>query len=203
MTTIAMTDFAAGRHFMNPDFGGTKVPGTPEHFLQQVTDAMLFDARFCEVPQVVQADGFAPFVRHFFIKVGPEFAAGTLAGVIATEGIEDMLQTGYELRERALEGELPYLTRWFPREHVTVPEAEWLDLVCYSRAQLEEEGMPIEADWGIVSINSEPLPQESPPTPATLLRNAQGKEYGGNGQPIDRERFLAAVAHWTRYAIVR
>ena len=203
MTTIAMTAFAAGRHFMNPEFGGTKVPGTPEHFLQQVADAMLFDARFCEAPrrQVVQADGFAPFVRHFFIKVGPDFAEGTLAGVIATEGIEDMLQTGYETRR---EGELPYLARWFPREHVTVPQAVWLDLVCYTKAQLKGEGIDIgDADWGIVSINSEPLPQESPPAPATLLRNALGVAHGGNGVPVDRELFAAAVDFWTRYASVR
>ena len=186
---------------MNPDFGGTKVPGTPERFMQQVTDAMLFDTPEGEQPPVVEAEGSAKFVRHFFIKVGPEFAEGTLAGVIPVAGIEDMLDSGYETRR---EGELPYLTRWFPREHVTVPEAVWLDLVCYSRAQLAEEGIDIgSADWGIVSINSEPLPQESPPAPATLVRNALGVDFGGNGTPIDGDQFQKSVDFWSRFAIVR
>jgi len=198
MTPIVLTGFAADRHFTNVTTGGTKPAATAEAFMAAVNEAVQTDA-------IVEAPGFAPFVKHVFVPVDV-VAPGTLTGVIETEGIEDMLKTGYETRR---EGELPYLTRWFPRKYIRdmpsyVGEAIWLDLVCYSKAQLKEEGMDIgDADWGIVSINSEPEPKESPPTPATLVRNAMGIEGGGNGVPVDPKLHAQAVEYWTRYAIVR
>ena len=38
--------------------------------------------------------------------------------------------------------------------------------------------------------------------PITILRNALGKEEGGSGVPLDRTKYLEAVAYWKDHITV-
>jgi hypothetical protein len=39
--------------------------------------------------------------------------------------------------------------------------------------------------------------------PITMLRNALGKEHGGSGVPLEREKYLKSVEFWSRHAAVK
>ncbi|MCH9834108.1 DUF3228 family protein [bacterium] len=182
--SIATTKFAAGRHF-NPDFAGTKIAShSPAGF-----DAFLDGAHFVEGAK-------AGFVKHVFVRNFTDAMSGVAK---ITDANRHHLRSEYRARR---EGELPVLTRWFPKGTVVVERCEWLHLVLYSREQLAAEGMEIEADWGIVSINSATAPEAAPLGPAAQMRNALGTEQGGNGKPLDPEAYAAGVAYWNQWATV-
>lgn len=73
-------------------------------------------------------------------------AAGETGGTVAcwpaglhycnTPSLAPTLPTGYTRRRPE---ELAVLTRWFPVGSVTPTEAAWLDVILYSREQLEKE----------------------------------------------------------------
>lgn len=196
MNKIGMTRFAL-RHW-DPAFAGTKVVGmTPDEFVAFVNEALANWA--------VMQDGYAPFCKHVFLVNQTE----TLAGVAEiTLSNQHLLRSGYEARR---DGELPVLVRWFNHADVTPPRAIVLDVILYSREQLEQEdaGKPKEerdvpdAEWGVVSINAEMQAAEAPMPPTTMVRNALGKDEGGSGVPLDREAYMRAVEYWGKYAVVR
>jgi|TARA_R110001583_G_scaffold16234_5_gene66169 hypothetical protein len=185
---IVMTGFAAGRHFDNPEFGGTKIPTTIDSFLDKVNT-------LAETADL--ADGYAPFCKHLFA----ENFTGALSGVVEITSRNDMrLHTGYVARR---EGELPILTRWFDSLDVDLEPAPYLDVILYSAEQLKQEGIEIDGEWGIVSINSVSSAAEDPMPPITMMRNALGKEQGGSGVPLDAEEYQRAVEFWSNHATVR
>ena len=101
------------------------------------------------------------------------------------------------------------MTRWFSREQVEAPPADYLDIILYSREQIEkenaatgEENLPNGSDfpWGIISIKAQDVDQELPMQPITMLRNALGKIEGGSGVPLDRGKYQAAVDYWRNRA---
>lgn len=186
---IGITKFAT-RQF-SAEFKGTKVLMTPAELLSVANKALAEGA--------VLQPGYAPFCKHLFLaNPGP-----TKAGVARIDSSnEHMLRSGYEARRPQ---ELPVLSRWF--EGLEAPRAEFLDLILYSRRQLEEEGedgtLPPEAEWGIVSINGELEEAETPMPPVTMMRNALGKAEGGSGVALDREAYAKSVAYWSAHATVR
>jgi hypothetical protein len=186
---IAMTDFAAGRHF-DPTFAGTKIGShTPEAFTEALNT---------RVDGVVEAPGYAPFCKHLFVRNFTDAVSGV---VRITDENRAKLKVGYKARRPE---ELPVLESWFDAADVERGEAGWLDLVLYSRAQLAEEGieLPEGAEWGIVAILSATSPEEAPMKPITMMRNALGKEHGGSGAPLDPEAYERAVAYWSEWATV-
>ncbi|KNC53038.1 flagellar associated protein [Thecamonas trahens ATCC 50062] len=74
---------------------------------------------------------------------------------------------------------------------ITVPKADFLDIILYSSAQIakEHEAMPSgdppppadSYDWGIISIKGQAVNYEIPMNPITMMRNALGTESGGSG----------------------
>ena len=40
-------------------------------------------------------------------------------------------------------------------------------------------------------------------TPMTMMRNALGKEEGGSGVPLDKEKYKEAVAYWSVHALIK
>jgi hypothetical protein len=99
--------------------------------------------------------------------------------------------------------------RWFPRSAISVPDALWLDLILYSRDQVEKEasamqrGPTTEAyEWAIISIKGQLEDFETPMSPITAMRNALGKEEGGSGTPLNRSKYLEAVAYWEKHASI-
>ena len=39
-------------------------------------------------------------------------------------------------------------------------------------------------------------------TPITMMRNALGKEEGGSGVPLEREKYMESVKHWQTHAVI-
>lgn len=157
-------------------------------------------------------DGYAPFCKHLFIV--NDFLPDIKVNVMPiTSDNEHLLRTKYEARN---EKELPVLVRYFPKELVSssmdLPTAKYLDLILYSREQIQQEnaaqGTITNSDdeelapWGIVSIKAQDIDMELPMTPITAMRNALGKEEGGSGIPIDRKAYMEAVDYWKDKATI-
>ena len=186
---INLTDFAIGRHFRDPNFSGTKIPQLHQSsFLIKVNEAAV---------NTELVDGYAPFCKHLFIENWTD----ALHGVVKiTDRNEQLLHTGYVARR---EGELPVLSRWFDALDVDLKPAPYLDIILYSAEQLSSEGIEIEGDWGIVSINTVSDASEDPMPPITMMRNALGKEEGGSGVPLDKDEYARAVKFWSTHATVK
>ena len=187
--TIGLTQFALGRHFDNPTFAGTQIEEIAPEELEELCNAALAN-------DATLVDGYAPFCKHLFLQN----TSSTKASVaMVTQENWHLLRSGYEARR---ESELPVLMRWF--EGLDAPRAKFLDVILYSRAQLELEGEDVpDADWGIVSINAEMEPSESPIPPITMMRNALGRDEGGSGVALDREAYLKSTAFWNTHAVIR
>lgn len=151
-------------------------------------------------------DGYAPFCKHIFLI--NDFTDARLNVLPITNENEHLLRTKYEARN---DKELPVLTRWFPRDLVDtdLPKAQYLDLILYSRKQIEKENAaqgrvenPETAPWGIVSIKAQDVDYELPMNPITIMRNSLGKEQGGSGVPLDREAYMESVNYWKDHAVV-
>ena len=147
-------------------------------------------------------EGYAPFCCHLFVK---NTTATVCSFAPVTEENRVLLQSGYQARR---EGELAVLERWF--EGLEPPRANYLDVILYSKAQLDLEAadgpndeVPPDCDWGIVSIIGTLEPVEPPMPPITQMRNALGREEGGSGVAIDREAYARAVDFWERHAPVK
>jgi hypothetical protein len=187
MNEIGLTNFAS--RYWNPDSAGTTLVGiTPDEL--------------CELASKHEPIiGTSRFVRTLRIPNESQTRAG-IAEV--TNGNRHLLVTGYKARTP---NELPVLGRWF--EGLEAPVAKYLNIIMYSREQLALEaektgsGDTIEEPWGIVAINAEVSSDGAPIPPTTMLRNALGMEYGGNGQSLDSDEYLRSVAFWSQHATVR
>ena len=137
-----------------------------------------------------------------------------------TKENEHCLRTKYEARN---DKELPVLARYFDRELLleggkkkeedVFPVAQYIDLILYSREQIEKENAAMgkedddgkekeTAPWGIISIKSQPVDHELPMTPITAMRNAVGKDQGGSGVELVREAYMEAYEYWNDHANV-
>jgi len=92
-----------------------------------------------------------------------------------------------------------------------LPKAEWLDVILYSREQIDKESEAMDKDkagdgpttpWGIISIKPQTVPKELPMNPITAMRNAMGREHGGSGREIIREEYMEAVDFWGSNVVV-
>jgi len=98
-------------------------------------------------------------------------------------------------------GELEYLRRWFPKKSpVKGMYGEKIDVILYSKKQLEKERSPIKSDWGVVAINVE-MRKSSPVPPMTMINNQLGIKFGGNGEKINWKEYKKSVEFWKQYAI--
>eukprot|EP00457_Paulinella_chromatophora_P008366 gb/GEZN01008397.1/.p1 GENE.gb/GEZN01008397.1/~~gb/GEZN01008397.1/.p1 ORF type:complete len:420 (+),score=48.76 gb/GEZN01008397.1/:57-1316(+) len=146
--------------------------------------------------------GYAPFCKHLFMQ---NFIDMSVTSLPITRSNEHLLRTKYEARK---ERELPVLIRFFPRQEVVVPRAEMLDLILYSREQIGKENAAMgEVDndtepWALISVKPQREDYETPMEPITMMRNALGREEGGSGVPLDRQKYLASVEFWSKNAPV-
>ncbi|CAM9395884.1 unnamed protein product [Pylaiella littoralis] len=193
---LAMDAFAM-RQFTDPGYAGTKVAYDPKEFEDKVNE--IFKASGGKL-----VDGYAPFCKHVFVS---NFAGVKTSTIEITPENEKLLVSGYEART---EKELPVLSRWFKAGTVETPEAKFLDIILYSREQIrketaamEKEKVDSEAPWGIISVKSQDVDHEIPMQPITMMRNALGKEEGGSGVPLSREKYTESVEFWKNHAPVR
>ena len=120
-------DSFALRQFMDAGYAGTKIPISPEKFMDRVLkfyhERAEMQREFPDRPVLI--DGYAPFCKHIFM---PNFWDDIRDGAMRITGDnKHLLRTKYEARN---DKELPVLTRYFSREDVQVPRAEYLDLIC-------------------------------------------------------------------------
>jgi hypothetical protein len=216
-----LDDFAA-RQWDDPAYAGTRVPPSSlskEEFTKRVAELHAGgnggaggSAGASPHPLV---DGYAPFCKHVFIPNVLNAAVGSLP---ITDSNRHLLRSGYTRRRPE---ELPVLTRWFCERDVSpLPAAKFLDVILYSREQLEKEyaampaakgggkgvealrNLPAEAQWGIISVKAQDESEETPMQPITMLRNALGREEGGSGVSLNREAYEASAAYWDGHAAV-
>lgn len=103
--------------------------------------------------------------------------------------------------------------RYFSQEGANLaPVAEFLDIILYSRQQIDEENAAMSEkdpfsqlnyEWGVVSVKPTHTDCELPMDPITMMRNALGKEYGGSGVPLNPAKYLESVQFWSNYARIR
>lgn len=164
--------------------------------------------------------GYAPFCKHLFVV--NDFTDAVTNVLRITPNNEHLLRTKYEARNQQ---ELPVLQRYFPKQLLEqdpnfpnrLPKAKYLDLILYSREQINAETAARQQDdeessttaisiettpWGIVSIKAQDTDTELPMNPITNMRNALGKEHGGSGIPIDRHAYMEAVEYWKDHAVI-
>lgn len=176
--SIVLTEFARPRLFPRTPRANTIQDCSAEQFVQHLNTH--------EPLKVLE--GYAPFCKLFVYQ---NWTSTRCLTVPITDGNRHLLHSGYEARNRE---ELPVLVRWF--EGVESPVADYLVVILYSAGQLEKEGSPIDADWGIVGCIYTAAPEEVPMAPITMMRNALGVDEGGSGVPLDREAYARAVAFW-------
>ena len=160
----------------------------------------------------ILVDGYAPFCKHIFV---PNFIRAKAGYARIEDENRSLLKSDYVART---DYELPVLTRWFPADKVEAPEATHLDLILYSREQINKENLetgvglemktmggiqvPEDADYGIISIKPQIGVEEIPMTPITAMRNALPIAEGGSGTPLSREDYLKAVEFWKHHAMI-
>lgn len=191
---VKLTEFSK-RHF-EKKFGGTKIlDRTPEEF-----EVVLREEISLENYRVL--DGYAEFCKLLVFNNFTKARVGTMR--INLNNYQ-YLRSGYSSRRT---GELPVLSRWFDLP-LPAPKAKYLIVVVYSKEQLESEAaargeeLMFDANWGVVAILGQSHDEEEPMPPATMLRNALGKEEGGSGIAIDPDKYDEAVEFWKRHAIIK
>jgi len=180
--SIHLTDFARARLFPRQRRANT---------IQDIT-AEEFEAYLNAHPPLQVLDGYAPFCKLYVYR---NWTSTRCLTVPITDQNRHLLRSAYEARNRQ---ELPVLVRWF--EGVEPPVANYLLVILYSREQLEKEGTPIPADWGVVGCLYTATPEEIPMAPITMMRNALGVEQGGSGVPLDPVAYRKAVEFWEHNA---
>jgi hypothetical protein len=215
-----LDDFAA-RQWDDPAYAGTRVPPgalSKEAFARRVADLHSGggegDGAAASSPPCPLVDGYAPFCKHVFV---PNVLNARVGSLPITDANRPLLRSGYTRRRAE---ELPVLARWFrERDVAPLPVAKHLDVILYSREQLEREyaampdksggkglaalrALPAECAWGIISVKAQDEPFETPMQPITMLRNALGKEEGGSGVSLDREAYEASARYWDAHAAV-
>ena len=180
--SVVMTEFARPRLFPREARRNT---------IQDITSAQ-FERYLNEHPPLQVLEGYAPFCR---LHVYRNWTSTRCLTLPVTEANRHLLRTAYEARNSS---ELPVLVRWF--EGVDPPVADYLIVILYSREQLEKEGSPIEAEWGIVGCMYTSEPAELPMAPITMMRNALGVAEGGSGVALNPDAYRRSVDYWSRHA---
>ena len=194
--TFFLDDFAL-RQWDDERYSGTRLSCDKSSFVARIQAAL--DGGECSL-----VDGYAPFCKHVFVE---NFVGARVGNARITKENEHLLKSGYSARSEA---ELAVLTRWFRAKDVEAELATHLDVILYSREQLELERAAVpskaarpplpNAPWGIISVKAQNENYETPMQPITMMRNALGREQGGSGVPLDKAKYDASVAYWRDHA---
>lgn len=67
----------------------------------------------------------------------------------------------------------------------------------------EDPHKDIDYDFGIISVKPSDVPYQTPMDPITIMRNALGKQEGGSGVKLEREKYMESVKYWSNKAFAR
>lgn len=184
-------------------FAGTRITNfSKSEFLAEVVKQIEAQGGFEEC----SIEGYAPFCRHIHI---PNIIKAKIAYIKITKELEPLIRTGYRARR---EDELPVLCRWIEAKDIPgeLPEAEFLDLIFYSREQIIKESQamnlqiqPGDWKWGLIAIKARESGSETPMQPITAMRNALGVEYGGSSKSIDPVKYRLAAEFWDQHVSIQ
>ena len=68
---------------------------------------------------------------------------------------------------------------------------------------MKDQILEMSAPWGVVAIMAHDGENPEPMNPITIMRNALGKEEGGNGTPLDKDAYNKSVEFWRTHANVK
>ena len=174
------------KHF-EKDIVGTYIPTTKEEF-----EEVLAATDSTWVPNTK-----TPFIIYQFFR--PDSTWGVKNGVIEiSPEIEKLVRSEYITRNPK---EPAFLEQWV--EGVEPELSPYLMLVHYTQAQLAKESISVDTPLGCVSIQSSVSLEPAPMAPSTLMRNALGIKFGGNGEPLDMEEYATAVEWYSRWVRVK
>ena len=158
-------------------------------------------------------DSKSPFCKYLVIPIEDVFDIPCSVKEIEPADYQFM-EMDYSSRTAE---ELAVVSRWlnlpkmFPRT-----KSKYLIAILYTREQLlnehitQEIDIPMasfelgeETEYGIVSLMGTIAPYPDPMVPITMMRNALGKEHGGNGAPIDKEEYNKSVEFWRHHIMVK
>ena len=126
-------------------------------------------------------DGYAPFCKHIFL-INDFTGSDGKANTLPVKGNEHLIRSEYAARNIK---EVPVLQRFIPLDAVVggiekLPVAKYLDLILYSREQIQKENASMNkgkteeeenetAPWGIVSIKAQDEDFELPMNPYVFI----------------------------------
>ncbi|GAB64624.1 hypothetical protein PCYB_021930 [Plasmodium cynomolgi strain B] len=164
------------------------IPYDKNEFLDKVNE-LIRQKRIKVVP------GYAGFCKHIFVE---NFTEATVETIEINNKNRDLIKTDYISRR---DNELPVLIRWISKKDVKdILKAKYLDLILYSREQIEKENKETKTVpnrksnclYSIICIKPQNVDYELPMTPITMLRNTLISE-GGSGINLNRDKYLESV----------
>lgn len=174
-------------------------------------DLTRFFAEFILQFNEILQDGYAPFCKTFVMRN----TTGMKYGLVKRNYILDpFIKSEYKKRRpnelSIVQQSLPLsVLRAFGSDRV---DANYILVEMYTREQMVKEAIAegknatvddYPADYYI--FNAKPLMEKDeiiPAAPSTMLVNALGTEYGGSGQPLDREAYEKSVKFFSEYVYV-
>ncbi len=175
------------------------IPMDPAAFTQKLNDLYIQN-------QLPLKPGYADFCKHLIVE---NFTDAPVYYAKITDENKHLLECEYVART---DYELPVLKRFFRKDNMKPQKAKFLDVILYSRQQIDLEEKALEAknenheaedyDWGIISIKPQEEDSEITMDPITMMRNALGPAEGGSGVPLDRQKYLESVAFWSKHAVI-
>jgi hypothetical protein len=149
--------------------------------------------------------GYASFCKHLFM---PNYIKASPTSVLITTENAHLIISDYVARRST---ELPVLTRWIPMDKITLKNAEYIDIILYSREQIDKESAAtgiketseLAYEYGIVSLKFQNEDFETPMMPITMMRNSMDIKYGGSGVTFSSEEYLKSVDYWKSHVSIR
>ncbi|EUD65306.1 hypothetical protein C922_04249 [Plasmodium inui San Antonio 1] len=173
------------------------IPYDKKEFLDKVNE-LIRKKKIKVVP------GYAGFCKHIFVE---NFTEATVETIEINSKNRDLIKTDYISRR---DNELPVLIRWISKKDVKdIIKAKYLDLILYSREQIEKENKETKTVpnrksnclYSIICIKPQNVDYELPMTPITMLRNTLISE-GGSGISLNRDKYLESVKYWRHHVSI-
>lgn len=201
---IELTNFV--KRQWKKDFSGTK--------LHNINENVILDIANDDLNEHIIIDHKSwNFCKYLIIDNSFYQLDINVASIKIDHTIWHYIETDYSSRNPS---ELAILSRFvrFPKGiNYKMPQAKYIGLILYSKEQLEKEYLvnpsqePFElsddCNYGIVAIMGLNEKEFEPMLPITHMRNALGKEQGGNGEMLDIEEYNKSVEYWSKYILVK